>query len=115
MPEVRVDLELPMDDVTDELESLLRHFEPFGIGNASPTLVVRGARLVAPPRTVKGDALKLRLETPRGELDAIGWGLAPLAPTLDPSRPVDVAFRLERDEWNGRSRLQARLVDVRHA
>ena len=115
VPEVRVDLEVPIEEVTEELEALLRHFEPFGIGNASPTLVVRGARLVAPPRTVKGDALKLRLETPRGELDAIGWGLAPLAPTLDPSRPVDVAFRLERDEWNGRSRLQARLVDVRHA
>jgi single-stranded-DNA-specific exonuclease len=114
VPEVRVDLEVPIGEVTDELESLLRHFEPFGIGNASPTLVVRGARLVAPPRTVKGDGLKLRLETPHGELDAIGWGLAPLAPTLDPSRPVDVAFRLERDEWNGRSRLQARLVDVRH-
>ena len=115
VPEVRIDLEVPMEEVTDDLESLLRHFEPFGIGNPSPTLVVRGARLAAPPRTVKGDALKLRLVTPRGELDAIGWGLARLAPTIDASRPVDVAFRLERDEWNGQSRLQARLVDVRHA
>ena len=26
---------------------------------------------------------------------------------------VDVAFRLERDEWNGESRLQARLADFR--
>jgi hypothetical protein len=26
---------------------------------------------------------------------------------------VDVAFRLERDEWNGTSRLVAKLADVR--
>jgi hypothetical protein len=26
---------------------------------------------------------------------------------------VDVAFRVERDEWNGESRLQARLADFR--
>jgi single-stranded-DNA-specific exonuclease len=114
VPEVRVDLEVPIEQVTDELEELLRHFEPFGVGNASPTLAVRGVRLAAPPRVVKGEGLKLRLATPRGELDAIGWGLAPLAATLDLARPVDVAFRLERDEWNGTSRLQARLVDVRH-
>jgi hypothetical protein len=28
---------------------------------------------------------------------------------------VDVAFQLQQDEWNGRERLQARLIDVRAA
>ena len=115
VPEVRIDLEVGIDDATDELESLLRHFEPFGLGNATPTLLARGVRLSAPPRVVKGEALKLCFATARGELQGIGWGLARLAPTLDPARPVDVVFRLERDEWNGASRLQARLVDVRDA
>jgi single-stranded-DNA-specific exonuclease len=114
VPEVRIDLEISIDDATDEMETLLRHFEPFGIGNASPTLLARGVRLVGPPRIVKGEALKLCFETAHGELQGIGWGLARLAPTIDPARPLDVAFRLERDEWNGTSRLQARLVDVRH-
>jgi hypothetical protein len=31
------------------------------------------------------------------------------------STPLDVAFQLQQDEWNGRERLQARLVDVRVA
>ncbi|MHB2034925.1 MAG: hypothetical protein ACYCVE_16385 [Gemmatimonadaceae bacterium] len=46
-------------------------------------------------------------------LTAIGWGMGPRRDELDVARPVDVAFRLDRDEWNGESRLQARLADFR--
>ena len=42
VPELRVDLEIPLDQVDDELEALLRHMEPCGIGNPSPLLVSRG-------------------------------------------------------------------------
>jgi single-stranded-DNA-specific exonuclease len=113
VPEVRVDLELPLDDATDDLELLLRHFEPFGVGNAAPVLVSRNVALAGAPRLVGGDGLRLKLRRASGgELDAIGWNLASRAPALDPRVPVDVAYRLERDEFRGESRLQARLVDV---
>jgi single-stranded-DNA-specific exonuclease len=59
--------------------------------------------------------LKLRLAAEGTQLDAIGWGMAGIAPRLSTSTPLDVAFRLERDEWNGESRLQARLADVRES
>ncbi|HET7565134.1 MAG TPA: single-stranded-DNA-specific exonuclease RecJ [Gemmatimonadaceae bacterium] len=113
VPEIRVDLELSLDEVTADLETLLRHFEPFGIGNPSPMLVARGVRLAAQPRSVGNGHLKLRLAGDGTELDAIGWGMGALAAELDASAPLDVAFRLERDEWNGVQRLQARLADIR--
>jgi hypothetical protein len=47
------------------------------------------------------------------ELVALGWGMAPRASELDVGATIDVAYRLERDEWNGESRLQARLADFR--
>ena len=73
-------------------------------------------RLVyAPPRAVGKDGLRLRLATPRGELDALAWGMAARVAELREDRPIDVAFRLERDEWNGNSRLQARIADFRDA
>jgi len=112
VPELRVDLELPIEAAGWDLEALLRHFEPFGIGNPSPVLVARNVRLAGPPRLVKQDGLKLRLATPAGELDAIGWGMGDRLPELDVAAPVDVAFRLERDEWNGEARLQAKLADI---
>src|SRR5581483_6062314 len=85
---VYVDLEDPIDDITRDLEALLRHFEPFGMGNPAPALLARGVRLVGPARTVAQDGLKLRLATARGELDAIAWNSAHRADELSGERPI---------------------------
>jgi single-stranded-DNA-specific exonuclease len=111
VPELRVDLELPFDAATEQLESLLRHMEPCGAGNPAPMLVARGVTLGAPPRTVGKDGLRLVLQGGGHTLTALGWGMAERRGELDVSRPLDVAFRLDRDEWKGESRLQARLAD----
>lgn len=111
--DLRIDLELALSDADFELDALLRHFEPFGIGNAAPVFIARGVRLSAPPRAVGDGHLKLRLEQNGAYLDAIGWGLGPLAATLSQGDAIDAAFRLERDDWNGASRMQARLADIR--
>lgn len=124
VPDLRIDLEIDLADATIDFESLLRHFEPFGPGNATPVLVARGVHLDVPPRVVgqgsgggsgdPGAHLKLRLAGDAGPpLDAIGWGMASRAAEITPGMPLDVAFRLERDEWNGEVRLQAHLADIR--
>lgn len=112
--EFRVDLELPIEDASADLETLLRHFEPFGIGNAAPLFVSRAVRLLGRPRVLGHDGLKLRLQAGSGELEALGWGMGSLAPELADGALVDVAYRLERDEFRGQQRLQARLVDIVH-
>ncbi|HEX5438599.1 MAG TPA: single-stranded-DNA-specific exonuclease RecJ [Gemmatimonadaceae bacterium] len=113
VPELRVDLDVPLADASRDFEALLRHFEPFGAGNASPVLVARDVRLAAPARQVGRGHLKLRLASDGAELEAVGWGMGPLAAELGEATALDVAFRLERDEWNGESRLQAKLADIR--
>jgi single-stranded-DNA-specific exonuclease len=113
VPEIRADLELPFDGATEQLESLLRHMEPCGAGNPSPVLVSRGVALAAPPRIVGKNGLRLVLQGGGHTLTAIGWGMAERKGELDLGRPIDVAFRLDRDEWKGESRLQARLTDFR--
>jgi len=113
VPDLRVDLELPIERANAELETLLRHFEPFGIGNAAPLLVARGVRLAGPPRPVGQDGVRLRFVAGDGELEALGWGFAPRIAELNLAGPLDVAFRLERDEYRGESRLQARIADIR--
>ena len=113
VPELRADLEVELREVDDRLEELLRYVEPCGIGNPSPVLVARGVRLAAAPRIVGKDGLRLRLEQNGTELTALGWGMAARSAELAAGATIDVAFRLERDEWNGESRLQARLADFR--
>ena len=113
VPRVRIDVELALGDITADLEALLRHFEPFGVGNPAPVLASRGVRLATAPRVVGQGGLKLQLTRPGGTLEAIGWGMGELARELSPASPVDLAFRLERDTYGGQSRLVARLADVR--
>jgi single-stranded-DNA-specific exonuclease len=113
VPELRVDMEVALSDLTPGFEALLRHLEPCGVGNPSPMLVSRGVRLAAPPRIVGQGGLKLRLSTDEGPLDAIGWSLGGRIAELDVGRPIDIAYRIERDEYQGVSRLQARLADFR--
>jgi single-stranded-DNA-specific exonuclease len=113
VPELRVDLEIPLDDVNDEFEAVLRHMEPCGVGNPAPVLVARGVILAAAPRSVGKDGLRLSFASGSHALPAIGWGMAPRAAELSVGQPIDIAFRIDRDEWKGASRLQARLADFR--
>jgi single-stranded-DNA-specific exonuclease len=113
VPEIRVDLEVNIDGIDGRLESLFRHFEPFGIGNPSPVLLARNVTISSTPRLVGKDGLKVVLDTGTGSLDALGWGLAHRAAEFQAGSKVDVAFRLERDEYRGESYLQARIADIR--
>ncbi len=113
VPELRVDLEVPLGSITDALEATLRHLEPHGIGNAAPVLAARGVRLATAPRPVGRDGVRLEFRNPDGgDLGAIGWGMIDRVDGLDVHTPVDVAFRLERDDYRGADRLQLRLADV---
>jgi len=113
VPELRADLEVELREVTDHLESLLRHVEPCGVGNPAPVLIARGVRVAGAPKVVGKDGLRVQLQQDDTQLTALGWGMALRAPELTAGSVIDVAFRLERDEWNGESRLQARLADFR--
>ena len=114
VPELRVDMEVALDDLTPDFEALLRHLEPCGVGNPSPVLMTRGVRLAAKPRVVGQGGLKLRLQTASGTpLDAIGWSLGARIGEIEADRPLDIVYRLERDEYQGVSRLQARLSDFK--
>jgi single-stranded-DNA-specific exonuclease len=113
VPEIRVDLEVSIDGMNERLESLFRHFEPFGIGNPSPVLLARNVILSRPPKLVGKDGLKLVLDTGTGSLEALGWGFGPRVAEFQAGSRVDIAFRLERDEYRGESYLQARIADLR--
>jgi single-stranded-DNA-specific exonuclease len=112
VPEIRVDLEVGIEGLDGRIESLFRHFEPFGIGNPTPVLLARNVTIARPPRAIGQDGLKLALDTGTGSLEAVGWGLAPRAAEFQPGTKVDIAFRLERDDYRGESYLQARIADI---
>jgi len=111
VPAQRVDLELPLGLVSDELEKLIRYLEPCGAGNPAPVFGVRGARAVG-ARRVGTNHLRFTLDDASGALPAIAFQWADAIPDQWLAERLDVAFRLERDEWHGRATLQARVASI---
>ena len=109
-PEQRVDLVISLDEATEDLERLCRYLEPCGMGNPSPVFGVRGVRLAGHGR-VGANHLRGVLDDGVARLSAIGFQWADRVPWLAGSGgQLDAAFRVERNEFNGTSTLQARLV-----
>lgn len=112
VPTQRVDVVVRLENMDVAFERLLRHLEPCGPGNPTPVFGLAGA-VPRDPQTVGTNHLRLVLDDGGERIKAIGFGWADRA---DPSwwrGQVDAAFRLERDDWRGEERLQARLVQLK--
>jgi single-stranded-DNA-specific exonuclease len=113
VPEVRIDLEMELRHADHDLVRMLRHAGPFGAGNATPVFAARGVA-VADHRVVGQGHLKMTLGAYGSRLEAIGFGMGERAQEPGFGRELlDVAFKLEENHFNGRTSVQARLVDFR--
>jgi single-stranded-DNA-specific exonuclease len=114
VPTQRVDVLVSVGELDDELERLFRHLEPCGAGNPAPVLGIRDAAL-DDRRVVGTKHLRFTLTDPSGSIAAIAFNWADRVPPEWHDAPVDVAIKLDRNEWRGTSTLQARVVDIRAA
>jgi single-stranded-DNA-specific exonuclease len=108
------DMAVTLGDLTFDLLRQLEQLQPTGYGNPEAIFVTRGVK-VQQKRTVGADGshLKLLLTDGRFTLDAIGFRLGHLLPSLPTL--VDVMFTFEANEYNGRTSLQLNLKDVKPA
>jgi len=70
VPAQRIDLEVPLGNLSEDLERLMRHLEPCGMGNPAPVFGVRGARAVG-ARRVGTNHLRFVLDDGSGALERI--------------------------------------------
>ncbi len=109
------DMEVPLSELNFDVLKHLMFLEPTGYGNPEAVFVSRNIKVKA-ARTVgaEGKHLKLTVEDERGaSVDAIGFRLGDLKENLPPK--IDVLYRFEANEFNGRRTLQLNLKDVKAA
>jgi single-stranded-DNA-specific exonuclease len=111
-PTVRVDAEVALDEITNELYESLCEMEPFGIGNPAPVFGARNLSLVDPPRVLKEKHLKLRVSANGQKLDALMWRGAGKCPPLVGGQKVDAAFAVEQNTFQERTTLQLVPKDI---
>lgn len=111
-PTLSIDAVLSFDQLDDDLMEFLEKLEPCGEGNPAPVFTTRGATVLS-KRAVGADRkhLKLALHQSDRVFDAIGFNLGERLPEI--SRTVDLAYRLERNEFRGVVSLQLVVQDLK--
>ena len=113
-PRLEIDLELPLEEVSWATHGLLEMLEPTGMDNPQPVLSSPGVEVRNKRAIGSGKHLKLVLRDGRGAAwDAIWFRRGHLLDQV-PGQ-VDVAYRLDANEWNRNRRLQLHVQDMRPA
>jgi len=109
-----IDLELSSHSITPDFALRLKKLEPFGIGNPDPTFLIRDV-IVEESRLVgNGEKhLKISFKTEKGIFGAIGFGMGEVWGNLQKGERVDVVFHIEENRWNGSTRLEWKVLDIR--
>lgn len=113
---LKIDAELPLGEVTFELEKLLSSLEPFGEGNRPPLFVARNLVVRdAIPMGATGSHLRLVVHELNLPYRMIGFSFGHLITKLKIGDVVEVVYEIGINEWNGRRDLEYRIVDLRQA
>jgi single-stranded-DNA-specific exonuclease len=117
MPCLDADLEIDPALVTFPLMQELKQFEPWGCGNEEPVLISRDLKIQDVKRIGKESQHLKLVVTARGLLptDACWWGRGDLADRFNAGDMVSVCYRPDLNHYNGQSRVQFVLYDVRAA
>jgi len=109
-PTLSIDAEASLSDMNWTAQKALGQLAPFGYGNREPIFVSRNV-IVRDARLVGGDHLKLTLSDGQIVWDAIAFRQGSWAGSLPPR--IDVAYQLEARTWNGETRLQLNVKDIK--
>ncbi len=113
-PEIEVDAEIPLSLVKPAVNNILKQFEPFGPANMKPVFLTRGLYdYQGKSNVVKEMHLRIVAYQHNGAIiEGIGFNLADKY-DLVRNGPFDMVYNMEENEFNGTTRLQVKLIDVR--
>ena len=110
---VKIDCELPIEFISEELFSKISELSPFGYGNSEPVflakkLVVKELRLVGADQK----HLKVRLANIDKEMNGILFSYDKNL-NLKIGNSVDVVYAVSLNEWKGYRNLELKIKDIR--
>ncbi len=114
---MELDGELTENDLDLQAVRELENLAPFGCGNPRPKFLIAGARLAGAPRRMgaAGGHLQLQLRIGTQTARAVAFRMGLLEPYLPAGMELDLAVEPRIDTYNGRTRLDLHVVDLRRS
>ena len=114
-PEITIDSELELSEVTPKFFRILQQMGPFGPGNMKPVFSTSSVRDNGYGKNVGTERNHLKLNILSGAdkktYNAIGFGLGNKINLIE--NDFDVAYHLVENEWNGITTIQLLLKDIK--
>ena len=118
-PEITIDEEISLKDITPKFYRILKQFAPFGPGNMSPVFITRGLRDTGFGKCVGEDKTHLKCQVQQEEggpkFDVIGFNLGPKLDIIKEGKRFDAVYSLDENTWNGNTKIQLKLKDIKES
>lgn len=112
VPTLKIDAELDLNMVDNNLVEDLKRFAPFGQGNREPIFV---SRAVPVKDSVMMGADSQHIKFKFHNFWAVAFGEAAKWQTLKLGDKIDVVYTLEFNDFNGFRNVQMRIIDMRES
>jgi single-stranded-DNA-specific exonuclease len=113
VPVIDIDSEISLKDLTLSFYKIIHQMEPYGPENMRPVFVARNVMDTGNSKLIKEQHIKFCLKQNNGSFKGIGFNMAEKFSLIETKKPLDVVFTLEENEWNGQTKLQLKVLDLK--
>jgi single-stranded-DNA-specific exonuclease len=112
-PEIHIDAEIDLSELTPKFMRVLKQFAPFGPQNMRPTFLTKQVQVTGLPRIVGKDHLRFKIKKNGITFDCIGFNLGHLMDTVKSKlNGLDLVFSIDESDFAGTSFSQLKIKDV---
>ena len=115
-PELKVDLQIELNQIDHKLYRIVRQFAPFGPGNMTPVFMTQTVQDTGWGKCVGEDDKHLRFTAKQPDSNpivCIGFGLGDKLEIIKNRNTFDTAYTIDENHWNGNVSLQLKLKDIK--
>ena len=104
-----------ISEINQRFLKFLHALEPYGPQNMRPIFVSRGLEVTGMPKLIgkNQDTLKFQVKKERTLLEIIGFNMAEHYEKLIQNKPIDIAYVVGENDWNGQRYIQLELKDIK--
>ncbi len=115
IPKLKIDCEISLDMIGDELVKHFHHLAPFGPDNMRPVFISRSLELVGTPSIVGQNHLKFKVKKNESIFEAIAYKMGDkFYDRLQFERPrINLAYVLDENDWMGKKTVQLRVKGIK--
>ncbi|MEK7648836.1 MAG: single-stranded-DNA-specific exonuclease RecJ [Patescibacteria group bacterium] len=113
---LHLDAEARLSDISWDMLSQLKKFEPYGQENSKPKIVLKGVKIENKQCVGKtGKHVRFTIQQDSIRKQCIGFSLSDTVKDLDVGDYVDIACELDENEWNGSKSIQISIIGMRRS